>query len=354
MKTSKLLQAIAAITVASAALAAPAACLAAWGVSVSVGFAPPVLPGYLWTPGYWAYDPNGGYYWVPGTWVLAPAPGLLWTPGYWGFKEAVYLWHPGYWGTTVGFYGGVDYGFGYFGRGFEGGRWDHDRFFYNRAVANLGSVSITNVYTQPAHEHAFDGHVSYNGGPGGVRLAPTAGELAVLRAPHYAPTADQERHAQAALMTPSLRATVNHGRPPIAAAPRPAAFPHEAVRSRPEPPRQSNAGPSPQREALRTGQPDRMYAPANSTRPSSPASRPAERTPRPEPAHTREPAARSEPPALHAAWSGARAPAPRAAWNRPAQAPAPRAAPGPAPERASAQQRGGHEDVRREREPQRG
>ena len=26
-------------------------------------------PGYIWTPGYWAYDPADGYYWVPGTWV---------------------------------------------------------------------------------------------------------------------------------------------------------------------------------------------------------------------------------------------------------------------------------------------
>ena len=46
-------------------------------------FAPPALPvyeqplcpgeGYLWTPGYWAYDNDyGDYYWVPGTWVMAP------------------------------------------------------------------------------------------------------------------------------------------------------------------------------------------------------------------------------------------------------------------------------------------
>ena len=57
------------------------------GVLISVGFAPPPLPvmvladqppcpvaGWLWTPGYWAYGPDG-YYWVPGTWVPAPQPG---------------------------------------------------------------------------------------------------------------------------------------------------------------------------------------------------------------------------------------------------------------------------------------
>ena len=65
------------------------------GVGISVNFGPPALPvyeqpicpaeGYLWTPGYWAYDPLYGYYWVPGTWVLAPQVGFLWTPGYWGW-----------------------------------------------------------------------------------------------------------------------------------------------------------------------------------------------------------------------------------------------------------------------------
>ena len=65
------------------------------GVGVSVSIAPPELPvyeqpicpgdGYIWTPGYWAYDPADGYYWVPGTWVEAPEVGFLWTPGYWGW-----------------------------------------------------------------------------------------------------------------------------------------------------------------------------------------------------------------------------------------------------------------------------
>lgn len=60
-------------------LAAPATSSAQFsvGVGISVGFAPPPLPvytqpicpavGYIWTPGYWAWDPVDGYYWVPGT-----------------------------------------------------------------------------------------------------------------------------------------------------------------------------------------------------------------------------------------------------------------------------------------------
>ena len=69
------------------------------GIFVSITVAPPPLPvyvqpvcpqpGYMWSPGYWAWG-DEGYYWVPGTWVPAPAPGLLWTPGYWGWANGYY------------------------------------------------------------------------------------------------------------------------------------------------------------------------------------------------------------------------------------------------------------------------
>src|ERR1700760_2592380 len=107
----------------AALLAVPATNFA--GVFVSVHVAPPILPvyeqplcpgdGYMWTPGYWAWDPNvGDYYWVPGAWVLAPYTGALWTPGYWGWGYNGYFWNAGYWGPYVGYYGGIKYGFGYF------------------------------------------------------------------------------------------------------------------------------------------------------------------------------------------------------------------------------------------------
>ena len=126
-------------------------------VSIAIRIGPPALPvyeqplcpaeGYIWTPGYWAYDYDyGDYYWVPGTWVLAPEPGFLWTPGYWGWGDDRFIFHEGYWGPRVGFYGGINYGFGYFGNGYEGGRWDHDRFFYNRSVNNVNVTNIHNVY----------------------------------------------------------------------------------------------------------------------------------------------------------------------------------------------------------------
>src|SRR6185437_16501835 len=124
-------------------------------IGVSIGIAPPPLPvyvqppipapGFLWTPGYWGYG-EAGYYWVPGVWVRPPAVGLLWTPGYWGFAGGVYGWHAGYWGPHVGFYGGVNYGFGYGGVGFVGGEWRGSRFAYNTAVVNVNKTVIRNTY----------------------------------------------------------------------------------------------------------------------------------------------------------------------------------------------------------------
>jgi hypothetical protein len=127
------------------------------GIGISVRIGPPALPvyaqpicpgpGYLWTPGYWAWNDDGGYYWVPGTWVVAPV-GMLWTPGYWGFAGGFYGWHAGYWGPHVGFYGGINYGFGYGGVGFAGGEWRGGAFFYNRAVMNVNVVNVRNVYSR--------------------------------------------------------------------------------------------------------------------------------------------------------------------------------------------------------------
>src|SRR5215467_4288286 len=144
-------------------------------VVISVNFAPPALPvyeqppcpaeGYIWVPGYWAYDYDfGDYYWVPGTWVLAPEPGYLWTPPYWAWNGVAFVFYEGYWGPLVGFYGGINYGYGYFGNGFVGGRWEGQRFFYNRAVTNVNVTNITNVYNDTTVVNRNVSHVSYNGG----------------------------------------------------------------------------------------------------------------------------------------------------------------------------------------------
>ena len=185
---------------------------------------PPVPgPGYLWTPGYWAWAP-AGYYWVPGTWVMPPRVGVLWTPGYWGFAGGVYVFHAGYWGPHVGFYGGVNYGFGYGGVGFVGGRWAGGAFAYNQSVTNVNVTVVHNTYNETVINNVTVNRVSYNGGAGGVAAAPTTQERGYSQEPHFAATPMQRQHVQQAATNPALLAHNNGGRPAIAATPRPGAF----------------------------------------------------------------------------------------------------------------------------------
>jgi len=135
----------------------PVSSHAQFGISISVNFAPPVLPVYvqpvcpqpnlMWTPGYWAYsNDDGDYFWVPGAWVPAPYLGALWTPPYWGWNDGHYGFYDGYWGPTVGFYGGVNYGFGFGGVGFAGGEWRGGVFAYNTAVTQVDVTIIHTTY----------------------------------------------------------------------------------------------------------------------------------------------------------------------------------------------------------------
>jgi len=199
------------------------------GVVITIG--PPPLPiyeqpicpgdGYLWTPGYWAYDDDlEDYYWVPGTWVMAPEPGFLWTPGYWGWGGTGFVFYEGYWGPLVGFYGGISYGFGYFGEGFVGGRWNNGHFFYNQAVNNVNVTEIHNVYNTTINNTTVS-RVSYNGGNGGITERPSAEDEAAARERHIPPVAAQTQHAEAARANPQQRATVNMGKPGVAATARP-------------------------------------------------------------------------------------------------------------------------------------
>lgn len=228
------------VSVTLVILVLSAACFAQLGIGISVSFGPPPLPvyeqplcpgeGYIWTPGYWAYDPDfGDYYWVPGTWVLAPQVGYLWTPGYWAWGGNGFVFYEGYWGPVVGFYGGIYYGYGYFGHGYEGGRWDHDRFYYNRSVNNINVTNIHNVYNTTVINNTTVNRVSYNGGEGGIPARPTQQEEAATRERRIPPVAVQTQHVQAARADPQLRASVNQGKPPIAATQRPGPFKESAI-----------------------------------------------------------------------------------------------------------------------------
>lgn len=201
---------------------APQTVRAQVSVGISVRFGPPPLrvlavqpmapgPGYLWTPGYWAWSPEG-YYWVPGAWVLAPEPGFLWTPGYWGYGEGVYVWHPGYWGPRVGFYGGINYGWGYFGTGFVGGRWDRGRFYYNTAVWRVNERVVHTTYVdRTVIRNVEVNRVSYNGGPGGVRARANGEEMRYAQERHMDAVPMQNRHQERA-RTMARRNREFHGR----------------------------------------------------------------------------------------------------------------------------------------------
>ncbi|MFY0256153.1 YXWGXW repeat-containing protein [Chitinophaga sp. 30R24] len=175
-------------------------------VGVSINIAPPVLPvytqpvcpveGYIWTPGYWAYGP-AGYYWIPGVWVSPPRPGLLWTPGYWGFTGGVYSWHAGYWGPHVGFYGGINYGFGYSGVGFSSGIWEGNVYRYNTAVTNVNTTIVHNTYINNTVVNnttiVNNNRTSFNG-TGGITARPIRTEEVADREQHVPATTEQVSH----------------------------------------------------------------------------------------------------------------------------------------------------------------
>ncbi len=207
-------------------------------VGVSITIAPPVLPvyvqpaipapGYIWTPGYWAYGEEA-YYWVPGTWVQPPVAGVLWTPGYWGWSNGVYVWNAGYWGPRVGYYGGVNYGYGYGGIGYAGGYWRGGVFSYNRTVNNFGGVTISNTYNRTIINNTNVTRVSYNGGTGGTTAKPTPQEIAAANDPHTPATALQTQHQAQASTNKSLLASINHGNPAVAATSRAGQFTGQGI-----------------------------------------------------------------------------------------------------------------------------
>jgi len=187
---------------------------------------PPPDDGYIWTPGYWAWGAYG-YYWVPGVWVEPPYMGALWTPGYWGFYGSRFLFYPGHWGMHIGFYGGINYGFGYIGLGYEGGYWNSGHFFYNRAYNHIDARVVHNVYNYRANVRVNNnvrgnnndrgnynqggnnnqrgnnnvrttsgGRPSYSGGPNGVQAHPQPSEGNAYREPTAPRMTTQVQHEQ--------------------------------------------------------------------------------------------------------------------------------------------------------------
>jgi hypothetical protein len=232
-----LIGACAPVAFVAPAFAQTCACPPSGGYVIQADEAPPPLPeydqppipapGYYWTPGYWAWN-NYDYYWVPGSWVEPPQPGLLWTPGYWAFVGGAYAFRPGYWGPRVGFYGGIDYGFGYGGDGYQGGRWDNGHFFYNTAVNNIVGARIATVYHQPIVANPAPNRASFNG-PGGMVAKPTSEQLLAEKEPHVRATKLQVTQARDAGMRSEQFVSTNRGKPAVAATERPGQFKGKGV-----------------------------------------------------------------------------------------------------------------------------
>jgi hypothetical protein len=322
MKTNRAIRWLA-FAVVMLSLSAASWAQIAVGISVHIGppalpvYAQPICPapGYMWTPGYWAWNDDAGYYWVPGTWVMAPTPGLLWTPGYWGWNNGLYVWNAGYWGPHVGFYGGINYGFGYGGVGFGGGEWRGGAFFYNTAVVHVDTVHITNVYVNRTVIVNNESHVAFNGGEGGVVARPTAQEEAYAREPHQAAVAAQVQQEHAASQNRALFASANHGRPEVAATARPGEFSGKGVvkanaaggeyHAPTMSPQQARATPSEgtrNNENMRNNEPartneNRSFNPPNKNQPAAThenapkpnTSKPAPKTEKPAPKHNTPP-----------------------------------------------------------------
>ncbi|HKE25543.1 MAG TPA: hypothetical protein VKB88_24465 [Bryobacteraceae bacterium] len=189
----------------------------------------PECPGenYIWTPGYWNYA-DAGYYWVPGAWVMAPYVDALWTPPYWDYYGSRYVLRAGYWSRHIGYYGGINYGFGYTGMGFYGGYWDTGgQFVYNRDVTRINTRVVHDYYRHSVVNYTPVNRVSYNG-PGGIVRQPVTAELAVRRESRMNALPVQLEHMRSAAVDRSQLAAANRGRPATAALQRPLATSYAA------------------------------------------------------------------------------------------------------------------------------
>ena len=159
----------------------------------------------------------------PGHW-LPMDTGLL------GLERRLLCWHVGYWGRHVGFYGGINYGFGYTGDGYHGGYWNHGTFVYNTAVTNVNTTIIHNTYNKTVVVNRTTvNNVSFNGGKGGTTVQPSAQEKLAATEQHVGLTQQQTEHEHGASQNRELRASFNHGSPTIAATSHAALFTGQGV-----------------------------------------------------------------------------------------------------------------------------
>ena len=133
---------------------------------------------------------------------MPPQVGFLWTPGYWGFSAGLYSFNYGSWGPYVGYYGGINYGFGYGGIGYQGGYWSGNRFNYNRSVNNVNITNV-NVYNRNITNTNMN-RASYNGPEASLagrcrRKPPHCVSSAFLRCPRRSSTSRRQHRTASSL-----------------------------------------------------------------------------------------------------------------------------------------------------------
>jgi hypothetical protein len=248
----------------------------------------PYCPGndYIWTPGYWYWSP-AGYYWVPGAWVLAPYVGALWTPGYWGFAGGRYGWHYGYWGPYIGFYGGINYGYGYYGNGYQGGYWNRGAFYYNRSITRVNN-NVRYVYTRNVSYNNRT-RVSFNGGHGGLNVRPNQSQMNASKARRFGAIPAQRQLIHQAQQNHSQFAKVNKGKPAEVTYTRPVNGGRKAPAARPQDFHPTAAGrpangarPATGTHPTNSGKPANGGHPVSSTRPAPGTGHPTNGKPTPE------------------------------------------------------------------------
>jgi hypothetical protein len=117
--------------------------------------------------------------------------------------------------------------------GFYGGEWRGREFLYNRSVTNVNVTVIHNYYNRTVVVNNVN-RVSFNGGPHGIQVRESERERMAAREHHFEARREQIDHEHAARADRGQWASVNHGRPTVAASGRPGEFHRDVVAARNE------------------------------------------------------------------------------------------------------------------------
>ncbi len=115
-------------------------------------------------------------------------------------------------GPTVGYYGGVCYGYDMEVTDFYGGRCSKVGHFQYTAAWHVNNRVVHNTYADRTIINNTGTRSSFNG-PGGVTRGPNSREQSAAKEDHKQLTSAQQSHHQSAITNKNQKATANHGTP---------------------------------------------------------------------------------------------------------------------------------------------